>query len=704
MMRSRAFLVAALLAAACTTPVWEVQKGPEQPADWMRVARVAGAAVDVEDDELEWMNLLDDAVRQHVTVIEADSALFEYMDDARFERELGMMRTFARMAHERNLKVVWYYPSLEVITPNGETLPNSMFKDHPDWVQLGLDEANPGQFAPNVFYGSKAFWVDPGAESAWMCHLSGWRQVYLDRVKKIAATGLDGLWLDVPLFNDIVGRWACHHDLDRAKFTADTGFEIPNLKAGEDVDQIDPTDPAFRAWVRWRHTEIDAFLKEVLAQARTVTPGFSLVVETVTMDYNAALFEGLDGAFAGPLDGYWHVWEVDVLSDTNAMVNGQPNDWWSLIAMYAFGRGADAGRSAWAFTYGYAPDDAEAVMMTAVSAQVNPYELKSPEMTTTVGTDYRKRVFGWLEDNQADLFRSQSAARVAVLHSSASRDYLDSICTANWDEGAACGVSLFDTWQQATPTQAWWTTDPDDSVRNSRYLSEYRGIVKALSVSHVPFDVLPSRLLTAEQAGAYEVLVAPSLEALSSGEADVIRAFAQAGGTVVFTGAVAGELDDAGRAAKQADFQNATAYVPATPPVTTVGSGRFTWFPDVGAQVLKDTADAPSLLADFATVVLGRSAPLVRTNAGNGIHLSAYRRDGRLIVHALNTTGGTGEFSIVRQSFRLGAYVGNATVTKVTTTSARDVAARDVPFTVADGWVDVDAAVDVHSLFVFETQ
>ncbi len=698
-------LTIALLAASCTTPVWEYPKATPPAGDWMRVARVAGAAVDMEDDEAEWVDLLDAAVRANVSVIEADSALSEYMDETRFDRELDMMRRFAQLCHERNLKVVWYYPSLEVITPDGETLPNSMYKDHPDWVQKGLDEEHPGQFAPNVFYGSKAFWVDPGAESAWMCHLSGWRQVYLDRVRKIAATGLDGMWLDVPLFNDIVGRWACQHDLDRAKFKADTGMDMPVVVANDEGEyRLDPTTEAFKAWVHWRHEEIDAFLKDVLAAAQSVQPGFDLVVETVTMDYNAALFEGLDGAFAGPLDHFWHVWEVDVLSDTNAMANGYRNDWASLVAMYEFGRGADAGRAAWAFTYGYQPDDAEAVMMTAVAAQVNPYELKSPEMTTTVGQDYRRRVFGWLKENEDDLFRSQSAARVAILHSSASRDYIDAVCTASWDEGEACGVSLFDTWQRPDEKMAWWTEDADDSVHNSRYLGEYRGIVKALSESHVPFDVLPSRLLTADQAARYDVLVAPSLAALSDAEAAVLSSFAQAGGTVVFTGTTTpATMDEQGRAKARPDFQAQGTYAVGFPKNAAIGDGRFYWLPDVGRRLLRGDDGAAELLADFSTVVGDAARPLVRTNAGTGIHLDAYRRDERTIVHALNTTGATGQFSIVHQAFRLGVNVGTATVAKVLSTSARDAGPREVPFTVTDGWVEFDAAVDVHTLYVVVT-
>ena len=704
-------VVAALALAACSDPVWEVPKAPEPPADWMRVARIAGAALDVEDDESEWVGILDEAVRRHVSVIEADSSLSDYQDDARFARELGMMRRFAQLAHDRNLKVVWYFPSLEVITPGGETAQHSMYKDHPDWVQLGLDEAlcdaslQPAGYAPNVFYGSKAFWVDPGAESAWMCHLGPWRQVFLSRVQAIAGTGLDGLWLDVPLFNDIVGRWACNHERDQQKFRADTGLDFPKpvcREAGEPPN-FDPEDPVFRTWVQWRHHEIDTFLKEVHQRARSIAPDFQLVVETVTMDYNAALFEGLDGAFAGPLDGYLHVWEVDVLSDTNAMINGLPNDWSSLLAMYEFGRGADAGRAAWAFTYGDGPDDAEAVMMTAVTAQVNPYELKSPEMTSTVGQEYRGRVFGWIAENQDDLFRSQSAARVAVLHSSASRDALDMLCASDWDGLGACGVSLFDTWTRADEAQAWWTDDPDDSVRNSRYLAEYRGVVKVLSRAHVPFDVLPARLLTGAQAAAYDVLVAPNLAALSDAEAAVVEAFAKAGGTVVFTGAWGlGVMDEDGlaRATPAFDLAFGTLAV-GFPKEVAWGQGKAVALAGApGREALLD--DASPLAGELSWVVGDSAAPVVRAEGGDAVHLDAYRRDDRILVHALNTAGADGQFSIVQQSFRLGIRVGDRAVRRVTLTSARDPGPREVPHTVDGGWVDLDLALDVHAMVIVE--
>lgn len=507
-----------------------IRKAPLPPSDWARVARLGGLTVQPGVTDLALGSALSTLVDQHVTVVEADSRLSEHLDDAAFETELALMRRVADMAHERNLKVVWYGTSLEVVSVGGESGP-SMAKEHPDWVQLSWDGT------PNVFTGSKVFWVDPGDESAWMSPRSGYREYFFERLERIAQSGIDGFWLDVPLYNDIVGRWASFNPADVARFKADTGLDMPVVTAG----RLDPADPVARAWIWWRHQEIDRFLKDALARIRAANPAFTLIVETVTMDYNAAVLEGLDGAMQGPLDGFLHVWEVDVLSDDSAMRRAVPNDVFALIAMYKFGRGADAGRPAWAFSYGAEDDDAELVMAVCVAAGVNPYELKAPEMTTTVGAAFRTRLFGWLEAHEDQLFRATSRARVALLHSSASRAVGDGCLLSG-----LCGVALFSSWENPAPGKPWWTPQEADRVEATQYMAEYRGLAKALTELHVPFDLRPSRLLTAADAARYDVLIAPSLEALSDAELAVLRGFVEGGGQLLFTHAPPGRASEDG--------------------------------------------------------------------------------------------------------------------------------------------------------------
>ncbi len=691
-----------VLAHGCSQFPETAPVGPPPPSDWASVATVGGAALDRRDDETEWVAILNRLVQENVTVVEADSSLSEYLTDADFEGELAMMRRFSELAHERNLKVVWYYPSLEVITADGETAEHSMYKDHPDWVQLGLDEQDPTRFAPNVFYGSKVFWVDPGAESAWMCHLSGYRDYLFERIRKVAQTGVDGVWLDVPLFNDIVGKWACYHELDQAKFRQDTGYEIPRLKAAG--GSLDALDPAWRVWVHWRHREVDQFLRDVLATARSVNPRFQLVVETVTMDYNAALLEGLDGSFAGPDAGYWHVWEVDALSDTNAMFHANEDDWASLIAMFKFGRGVDQGRAAWAFTYGDRPDDAEAVLAEALAAQVCPYELKIPEMTTTVGHDYRARVFGWIRRHEDDLFRSTSAARVAVVHSSASRDYRDGPCVLG--QGPAdnkyCGVSLFATWNRPDPDLAWWTSDQDDSVYRAPYLGEYRGLVKALVRLHVPFDVVPAGRLPSTSLTGYDLLLLPDPLAVSDEQAAALDAFVRAGGHLVMTGSDQGTLDERGLTRPVSALASLLAEGPDPCADRAVGSGvARTCRGSPGLAFLR-TSDAESL-AVIQTAVEDFTTPLLEVDPGVPMHVEMLRRGPRRILHAVNLAGVDKTFSVEPTTARIGVRVeASEPVSRVVESSARREQDEDIPFTRDGDLVTFDARVEVHSIFVIE--
>ena len=237
---------------------------------WGKVVRVDGSALFVGMAPQEINQVLSDMIAQNVSVIEADSNLSNYLTEAQFKQELAFMREFTITAHERGLKVVWYYPSLEVITPNGNNLPNTMYKDHPDWVQLGLNGT------PNVFYGGsdQIFWVEKDAESAWMSPRSPYRDYFIDRVLRIVSTGIDGLWIDVPLFADFRSRkWSDFSPLAVAKFQTDTGLAAPEVE--------DWNDPVWRRWSAWQRNEIALFLSDVVAAVREVHGQFPLFIKTL---------------------------------------------------------------------------------------------------------------------------------------------------------------------------------------------------------------------------------------------------------------------------------------------------------------------------------------------------------------------------------------------------------------------------------------
>src|SRR5439155_9867355 len=159
-----------------------------------------------------------------------------------------------------------------------------------------------------------------------------------------------------------------------------------------------------RRWIAWRYEQISNFILRIRDTANAVTPGISIVVETVSLDYNAATMLGLDGSTMKTAPGVIQVWEVDAVSDRTGMREAKPDDWISLIGMSKFAKAASGTKPSWIFAYGKEADDGLLVLAEALAAGNHAYETKIPLMTTTVGAAYRKRVFSWIKREEERLF------------------------------------------------------------------------------------------------------------------------------------------------------------------------------------------------------------------------------------------------------------------------------------------------------------
>jgi hypothetical protein len=89
----------------------------------------------------------------------------------------------------------------------------------------------------------------------------------------------------------------------------------------------------------------------------------------------------------------------------------------------------------------------------------------------------------------------------------------------------------------------------DDPKR--RYVDAIRGVEEALAESHVPFDIISTRVLSADRLARYRTLVLPNLACLGVPEARELRAFVRRGGGLVATHETS-LYDDEGR--KREDF------------------------------------------------------------------------------------------------------------------------------------------------------
>jgi hypothetical protein len=574
---------------------------------WLGQARIAGADLHSKMTAHEIAQNLKTLVEQNVSVVEADSDFSRFLTDAELETELDFMRRYSQAAHELGLRVVWYCPVLEVLSPNAKRGGPSMYRTHPDWVQRGVDGK------ANVFYGVEhgeriAHWVEPDSESAWMSLHSPFADLFIARVRKIAATGVDGIWLDVPIYNNIGARWADAGPAAAAKFRADTGLDVPKRESWG--------DPVWRRWIAWRYQEISNFIVRARDAARSVTTDIPVIVETTTLDYDAATMLGLDGSTMKTVPGVIQVWEVDALSDKSGMRNAQPDDWISLIGMSKFAKAASGQKPSWIFTYGREPGDARLVMAEALAAGNHPYETKIPSMATTVSGEYRRHMFSWIRQNESRLFASESAAKVAIYYSPESRDYLDQ----------AAGTGLFATTAPKIKDDLWWSDDEADSVYSLSYLAEYRGMIKWLTHSHIPFDIIVRP--DAAELSRYHTVIAPALTALADRDADLLDRYVATGGKLVITGPKPASLDELGNPRGVAALKSLQRQ-PAPEGGATIHSAKL-----LGKSYL--TSGSPLVGRDIGNLLGASAHSPIETNAGKTVHMELRRSGDEMLLQLVN--------------------------------------------------------------------
>lgn len=617
---------------ACSSkddPVVAPDPGPNWPAH----ARVIG--LDLSDTEADYDVVLNDVVRSGATVLLAESLLGDDIGIDLFEEEVERIDFIARKARERNLKLLWCYPSLEIATPPdlGDEYVSTAI-DHPDWVQQGMDAL------PSVFPADPS--APDGWTSVWACHNSGFRVQLFDRLKSLAATALDGLFLGVPYFSD-EGTLGCFNQACIDKFRGDTGLNAAGLTPNW-------TDPTFRTWVAWRHEEIARFCMEIAATIRSVNPGMEVVFETATMDTGGATSEGLDGAYrrfslSKPLpssrglalpDRIERVWRLGSVSDDFGMRPALHDDWMCKLRAAKFARGCDRPRRSWVVSYGAQEPDAGLVMAMLVATGCNPHETKTPLDTGSVGGGFRNRMFAFLRDQSSLLFDAGPVAQVALLHSSASRDYVDHgiTNTAIYVSAAnpAAGAEIF----AADPTFYRGTSLSDTACG-----AEYSGGFKALSHLHVPFAVVPLQTLTEADASylsTFKLLVVPNVTCLEDTHARMLQRFNQAGGQLLILGSSPGFQDELGLA--KADEARLDRLLGFDATAGAFARENLVYRPELlGRQYL--LAEKPDAFAVFSDAVARAGARMVSLDPAlhKHVHVEVTRHVSGYVVHFLNYEG-----------------------------------------------------------------
>ncbi|HWZ81551.1 MAG TPA: hypothetical protein VNW47_02940 [Terriglobales bacterium] len=464
--------------------------GPAEQ-DWTYYVRIAAWGLHSKDAAAR---IVHEAQESHVFGIEVDNDIpGRYESFLNPEEKLAAIRAVAEQAHAAGNHAFVYIAGLECITANADQSAHSLAKDHPDWLQRKIT----GE--PAVFGGGTAFWIAKGDEDVWISpYARKWRSAYMERVLQIAATGIDGIYVDIPYwmthFDGWEDSWASFDDYTVAAFKKETG-----LDARHDLKLGDFSDANFRKWVDFRIRTITDFMAEIDRTAKGGNPKIKTIPEIYPGIEEEAVRVGADVySLYAVNDAIAHEYEFG--GGDHMASSRTPYDWFRYQVGMASFRAFAEGRPTWILNYSWDgdkkidPRDAmENLFMSQVMAGANPWDASGHVMSGSNDLATRKRIFSWIGQHEKTFYSPREPLNpVGVYFSPATRNY--------------------------SPAE---------------FLRSYEGILILLMQKHLAYQVVTPRTLPAFHGGA---LVLPNVSVLDETERALLGAFAKTGNRLVITG------------------------------------------------------------------------------------------------------------------------------------------------------------------------
>ena len=484
--------------------------GAQTNPDWTHFVRIAGHSLGRDNPD----QIVRSATATNVFGIEVDNDIpgrYESFVDP--TEKLKAIRAAAEKAHAAGNYAFVYIAGTECITAHAAQAAHSMAKDHPDWLQRNIS----GQ--PALFGGGTEFWIREGDEDVWISPFATeWRKIYMQRVRQIAATGIDGVYVDIPYwmthFTGWENTWASFDDSTVAAFKSKTG-----LNAKKDLKLGDFRDANFRKWVDFRIEALTGFMREIDANVKAVNPKCKTIAEIYPGIEESAVRVGADVYDMYPV--------VDTIAHeygTGGMAASRtPLSWFQdMIGMYSF-RAFAGDKPSWMLSYSWekekriAPSDAmKNLAMAQLMAGTNTWDAEGHVMSGSNDIQTRKLIFGWIKDHEKTFFLPRQPVRpIGVYFSPKTRDYF-----------------------------------ADD------FIQSYRGILLLLLQSHLEFEIVTPRTLDGFRG---DVLILPDARCLSAHELESLHSYTAAGKALITTGQT-GKYDDTGsprvNAALKSDYPN----------------------------------------------------------------------------------------------------------------------------------------------------
>ncbi len=493
--------------------------------------------------------------------------------------KLNAIRAIAEKAHSAGNYAFVYVAGTECITANAAKTPHTLFKEHPDWVQRKIT----GE--PALFGGGTAFWIRQGDEDVWVSpYATEWRKIYMEHIRQIAATGIDGIYVDIPYwmthFEGWEDTWASFDDYTVAEFKKQTG-----LDAKKDLKLGDFSDPNFRKWVDFRIQTFTDFMHEIDENAKSVNPKIKTIPEIYPGIEKESVRVGADVYSLYPVvDAIAHEYEFG--EGGHMASERSPLNWFYYqVGMHSF-RAFAQGKATWILNYSWdgdkAVDKRESMMNLAMSQIMdgaNFWDAPGHSMAGSNDPPTRKKILSWIKQNEKTFFLPRAPIHpVGVYFSPKTRDYYA-------DE----------------------------------FLQSYRGILVLLMQAHREFQVVTPRTLS-EFDG--EALVLPDVRVLGEDERTALEQYASRGKKLIITGNDPLESSNkpnivrlaecpgkAYVASLEKDFDHSTpqmqqAFLDSLPPSAGI---EISASPEVATSIARVNGQTHVFLANFAGLVAGKN-------------------------------------------------------------------------------------------------
>lgn len=463
---------------------------------WLKHVRIGAYSLTPDNAE----QIVQQAQASGVYGIEVDNDIpgrYESLNDP--DLKLKAIQRVAAAAHRVHNKAYVYVAGFECISAHSDSS-HTLAKEHPAWLQRKIDGK------PAVFDTKAAFWIAKGEEDAWVTpYAADWRKLYMQRIRQIAGTGIDGIYVDIPYwmthFTGWENSWASFDDATVAAFKKQTG-----LNAKTDIQLGNYEDAGFRKWITFRIQTITDFLAEMRATAVAVNPSIALIPEIYPGIEAEAPRVGADVYQLYPVvDAVAHEYEFGDAEDHTAASRSQL-DWFQYqIGIRSF-RAFGGDKPTWILNYSWdgaahvKPRDAMLNLASSeLTAGANVWDAQGHVMSGSNDMATRSEIFHWIATH-------------------------DDIFGGHREPVGAVGVYFSDT------TRNFYPKD---------FVDSYRGLLLLLMRNHIQFRIVTPRTINSFDG---KVLVLPDVRVISNEEANSIEGFARRGGELVATGEVDSKL------------------------------------------------------------------------------------------------------------------------------------------------------------------